>query len=121
MERDRPPTCYPMLEQNYESAVALHVRAAGNPMSLVPAIREAVRQVDGQLAVERPQRLRDVLGRTLSGQRMMATLVGLFGATALMVAVLGVYGVMAHAANQRTAEIGIRLALGARPASIVAE
>ena len=82
MERDRPPTCYPMLEQNYESAVALHVRAAGNPMSLVPAIREAVRQVDGQLAVERPQRLRDVLGRTLSGQRMMATLVGLFGATA---------------------------------------
>ena len=119
LERDRPPTYYLMLEQNYESAVALHVRAAGNPMSLVPAIREAVRQVDGQLAVERPQRLRDVLDRTLSGQRMMATLVGLFGATALMLAVLGVYGVMAHAANQRTAEIGIRLAIGARPASIV--
>jgi predicted permease len=119
VERDRPPTYYLMLEQNYESAVVLHVRAAGNPMSLVPAIREAVRHVDGQLAVEHPQRLRDVLDRTLSGQRMMATLVGLFGATALMLAVLGVYGVMAHAANQRRAEIGIRLALGARPASIV--
>ena len=115
----RPPTYYLLLAQNYESGVALHVRAAGNPMSLVPAIREAVRQVDSQLAVERPQLLRDVLDRTLSRQRMMATLVGLFGAVALILAVLGLYGVMAHAATQRTPEIGIRLAMGAQPASIV--
>jgi ABC-type antimicrobial peptide transport system permease subunit len=88
-------------------------------MSLVPVIREAVRQVDSELAVERPQLLRDVLDRTLSGQRMMATLVGFFGAVALILAVLGLYGVMAHAATQRTPEIGIRLALGAQPSSIV--
>src|SRR6185436_18957268 len=79
LERERPPTYYLLLAQNYESGVALHVRAAGNPMPLVPAIRDAVRQVDGQLAVERPQLLRDVLDRTLLRQRMMATLVGLFG------------------------------------------
>ena len=85
-------------------------------MTLVPAIRDAVRQVDGQLAVERPQLLGDVLDRTLSGQRMMATLVGLFGAVALILAVLGLYGVMAHAATERTPEIGIRLAMGAQPA-----
>ena len=108
-----------LLAQNYESGVALHVRAASNPMSLVPAIREAVRHVDSQLAVERPQLLRDVLDRTLSRQRMMATLVGLFGAVALILAVLGLYGVMAHVATQRTPEIGIRLAMGAQPASIV--
>jgi putative ABC transport system permease protein len=82
LERERPPTYYLLLAQNYESGVSLHVRAASNPMTLVPAIREAVRQVDSQLAVERPQRLRDVLDRTLSSQRMMATLVGLFGAVA---------------------------------------
>jgi predicted permease len=119
LESERPPTYYLLLSQNYESGVALHVRAAGNPMSLVPAIREAVRHVDSQLAVERPQLLREVLDRTLSRQRMMATLVGLFGAVALILAVLGLYGVMAHVATQRTPEIGIRLAMGAQPRSIV--
>ncbi len=119
LERERPPTYYLLLSQNYESGVALHVRAASSPMSLVPAIREAVRQVDSQLAVERPQLLGDVLNRTLNRQRMMATLVGLFGAVALILAVSGLYGVMAHVATERTPEIGIRLAMGAQPASIV--
>ena len=119
LEQERPPAYYLLLAQNYESGVALHVRAAGNPMSLVPAIREAVRQVDSQLGVERPQLLSDVLDRTLSRQRMMATLVGLFGGLALILAVCGLYGVMAQAATQRTAEIGIRLAMGAQPLSIV--
>jgi putative ABC transport system permease protein len=119
LERDRPPVYYLLLSQNYESGVALHVRAAGNPASLVPAIREAVRQVDSQVAVERPQLLRDVLERTLTRQRMMATLVSLFGALAFMLAVFGLYGVMTHAASQRTTEIGIRVALGAQPSAIV--
>jgi predicted permease len=119
LEGDRRPTYYVPLAQNYESGVALHVRAAGNPITLVPTIRDAVREVDSQLAVERPQLLRDVLDRTLSSQWMMATLVGLFGAVALVLAALGLYGVMAHTATQRTPEIAIRLAMGAQPASIV--
>ena len=89
------------------------------PRALVPAIRDAVRRVDSQLALGRPQLLGDVLDRTLSSQRMLATLVGFFGGVALLLAALGLYGVMAHAATQRTPEIGIRLAMGAQPASIV--
>jgi predicted permease len=119
VERERPPTYYLLLAQNFESGVALHVRAADSPMGLVAGIREAVRQVDSQLALERPQLLRDVLDRTLSTQRMLAALVGLFGAVALLLAALGLYGVMAQVANQRTPEIGIRLAMGAQPASVV--
>jgi predicted permease len=119
LERERRPAYYLPLAQNYESGVTLHVRAASHPMSLVPAIRDAVRQVDGELALGRPQLLRDVLDGSLSRERMMAALVGLFGAIALILAALGLYGVMAHLATQRTPEIGIRLAMGAQPASVV--
>ena len=120
VERDEPPTVYLPLAQNYESAVTLHVRAAGDPRSLVPAIRDAVREVDNQLVVERPELLRHVLDRTLSKERMMAALIGAFAGIALLLTIVGLYGVMAHAAGQRTAEIGIRVAMGAQPASIVA-
>jgi predicted permease len=119
LERERPPTYYLHLSQNYESGIALHVRTAGNPLALVPAVREAVRTVDGQLAIDRPQLLSEILDRTLSRQRMMAALVAVFGALALALAVCGLYGLMAHAASERTTEIGIRLAMGAQPASIV--
>jgi predicted permease len=118
VEREAPPAFYLLLAQNYEAGVALHVRAGGDPSSLAPAIREAVRQVDSQLVVGRPQLLRDVLDRSLGQQRMMGTLIGFFGASALMLAVIGLYGVMSHVAAQRTTEIGIRVAIGAQPAAI---
>jgi ABC-type antimicrobial peptide transport system permease subunit len=119
LEGQARPTYYHLLAQNYESAVTLHVRAAADPRTLVPAIREAVRQVDNQLAVGRPQVLSDVLDQSLSRQRMMATLVGLFAVVAVILAALGLYGVMAHDATRRTPEIGIRLALGAQRTAIV--
>jgi predicted permease len=120
LEREPPPFfCLP-LAQNYEGGVTLHVRAArGDPLALLPSVRAAVREVDPAVAIARPQRLRSLFDQSISSQRMMATLVGLFGGIALLLAAVGLYGVMAHVAGQRRTEIGIRLALGARPGSIL--
>ena len=120
IEREPPPFFYLPLEQNYESGVTLHVRAAhGGPLTLLPSVRAAVRAVDPGIVVARPQRLRSVFEQSIASQRMMATLVGLFGGIALLLAAVGLYGVMAHVAGQRRSEIGIRLALGANPRSIL--
>lgn len=88
-------------------------------MALLPSVRAAVRAVDPVVVVARAQRLESVFETSIASQRMMATLVGLFGVVALTLAAVGLYGVMAHLAGQRRTEIGIRLALGASPESIL--
>ena len=119
IERDAAPTVYLPLAQNYEGGVGLHVRAAGDPTLLLQTICDAIRQVDGRLARERPQRLGDILDRSLGRPRMLAALTGAFSVIGLALAVVGLYGLMAYVAAERTPEVGVRLALGARPSSIV--
>jgi predicted permease len=119
LEQNAPPVIYMPLSQNYESGVALHIATSGDPAELIPALRHAVRQVDPQLVVERTATFRELFTQSIGDQRMMAILVGMFGVVALVLAAVGLYGVMAQMAAQRTAEIGIRLALGAMPAAIM--
>jgi predicted permease len=119
IETDPLPFYYLLLAQNYESGVTLHIRTAGDPLSVLPAVRQAVRDVDPELVVARPHLLREEFDRSIGDQRMMATMVGLFGAIALVLAAVGLYGVMAHLADQRRTEIGIRMALGAQPGAIL--
>ena len=118
IERTPMPFLYVPLVQNYESGVTLHIRTPGDPLSLIAPLRRALSEVDPQLVLGRPRVLREEFDRSLGDQRMMATMVGMFGLLAVALAAIGLYGVMAHLAGQRTPEIGLRLALGAQPVSI---
>jgi predicted permease len=118
-DRGPLPVYYLPLSQNYEAAVTLHVRTEGDPMALLPAIRGIVSDVDPRVALLRPRRLEDEFSRSLAEQRTMVKLVGSLSGIALLLAAVGLYGVMAYATRQRTTEIGVRLALGATRASIL--
>jgi len=118
-DRDPRPIFYLPLSQNYEAAVTLHVRTDGDPLAMLPALRQVVRDIDPRLAVVRPRRLLDEFDRSMTTERTMATFVGALSVIALLLAAVGLYGVIAYATRQRTTEVGLRLALGATPASIL--
>jgi len=107
------PMIYHALAQDVIDVESLDVRTSGDPARLIPDVRQAVRSVDPNLPIGGVTTAAEELANDLAHQRLIARLTAIFGALALGLACLGLYGVMSYTVARRTSELGIRLALGA--------
>jgi predicted permease len=119
LQDDPQPTMFYPLEQNYLSSLQLIVRTGYDPALFIDKIRQVLIQADRQVKISRVVTLESYLSEALALDRITTTLMGACGVIALGLALIGVYGVMADAVVRRTREIGVRVALGARPLQIV--
>jgi predicted permease len=108
---------YPVRQMGLPSR--LFVRAAGDPYALVPSVTRTLRGISADQAVERPATLEDVRTQVLTPERLNAFVFSAFGGIALLIAVVGVAGVLAFSVSARTREFGVRLAIGSTPSQLL--
>lgn len=119
LHKDSPPTAYYPYWQRVPGDVALVVRTTTAPHALTGHIRDALRSEDAQLPVQTIRTMEQVVDSSLAQRRFQATLMIVFAVSALLVASLGIYGVVSYSVARRRNEIGIRLALGAQRSELL--